>query len=87
MGCAFRLRRVGETVSRFRAIFRVALSATHPIWKPRPIIRPKTGSHFPEHPRCKRSNRPVKEKSADHLVTLSSLEQEGADPHALILDG
>ena len=49
MGCAFRLRRVGETASRFGAIFRVALSATHPIRKPRPTIQPKTGSHFPEH--------------------------------------
>ena len=49
MGCAFRLRRVGETVSRFRAIFRVALSATNPIRKPRLGIRPKTGPHFPEH--------------------------------------
>lgn len=49
MGCAFRLRHIRETASRFRAIFRVALSATHPIRKPQPIIRPKTGSHFPEH--------------------------------------
>ena len=49
MGCAFRLRRVGETASRFGTIFRVALSVTRPIWKPQPIIRPKTGSHFPEH--------------------------------------
>ncbi len=29
MGCAFRLRRIRETASRFRAIFRVAL-ATNP---------------------------------------------------------
>ena len=49
MGCAFRLRRVGKTPSRFGAIFRVTLSATHPIRKPRPTIRPNTGSHFPEH--------------------------------------
>lgn len=49
MGCAFRLSPIGETASRFRAIIRVALSATHPIRKPRPIIRPNTGSHFPEH--------------------------------------
>lgn len=86
MGCAFRLRRVGETASRFGAIIRVALSATHPIRKPRPGIRPKPGPIFP-NTRCKRSNRPVKEESADLLVTLSSLEQEEADPHMLILDG
>lgn len=49
MGCAFRLRRIRETASRFRAIFRVALSATNPIRKPRPTIRPKTGSRFPKH--------------------------------------
>ena len=48
MGCAFRLRRIRETASRFRAIFRVALSATHPIRKMRPTIRPKTGSRFPK---------------------------------------
>ena len=34
MGCAFRLRRARETASRFRTIFRVALSATRPIRKP-----------------------------------------------------
>ena len=30
MGYAFRLRHIRETASRFRTIFRVALSATHP---------------------------------------------------------
>ena len=49
MGYAFRLRRIRETASRFRAIFRVALSATHPIRKMQPTIRPKTGSHLPKH--------------------------------------
>ena len=38
MGCAFRLRRIRETTSRFRAIFRVALSATHP--------HPETATHY-----------------------------------------
>ena len=46
MGCTFLLRRVGETVSRFRAIFRVAVSATRPIRKPRPGIRPKNRVAF-----------------------------------------
>lgn len=49
MGYAFRLRHIRETASRFRTIFRVALSATHPIRKMRPTIRPKTGSRFPKH--------------------------------------
>lgn len=49
MGYAFRLRHIRETASRFRTIFRVALSATHPIRKMRPTIRPKTGSHLPKH--------------------------------------
>ena len=52
MGCTFRLNPIGETASRFRAIFRVVLSATHPIRKPRPSFWPKTGPHFPELPRC-----------------------------------
>ncbi len=59
MGCAFRLRRVGETVSRFGAIFRVALSATRLIRKPRPTIRPKTGPHFPERSQCNAGTRSV----------------------------
>ena len=49
MGCAFRLRRIREAASRFRTIFRVALSAIHPIRKMRPTIRSKTGSRFPKH--------------------------------------
>ena len=47
MGCAFRLRRIqGNRIPVLRVIFRVALSATHPIRKNATHYSAKTGSRF-----------------------------------------
>lgn len=73
MGCAFRLRRIRETASRFRAIFRVALSATHPIRKMRPTIRAKTGSRFPKHS-MQRWHKECPQLPPGHLRTSITVE-------------
>ena len=73
MGCAFRLRRIRETASHFRAIFRVAVSATHPIRKMRPTIRPKTGSRFPKHS-MQRWHKECPQLPPGHLRTSITVE-------------